>query len=148
LAGDSRVGEEMSESDDERRGVGWRMEADSDGWRWWTGPFWEQRVAADSTLALVVEALRRAVNLRDACAESEWARRDDGKNAGLTARALFLVSVLNPLYERLVEERAESLGLTVPSPDGSLTEIVKQLLEAGILTPEEYQPRDVNWPGL
>src|ERR1700733_10671079 len=113
---------------DDERSARWRMEADSDGWRWWT-PHWEQRVATDSTLALTVEALRRAVDLRDASAES-------GEDNGLTTRALFLVGVLNPLYERLVAERTESLGLSMACPNGRFTDIVQQLLEAGVLTPE------------
>jgi hypothetical protein len=124
----------MSESDNERRGVRWRMEADSDGWSWWT-PHWDQRLATDSVLALAVEALRRGTDIRDACAESR-----EGK--GLTARALILMDVLNLLYGCVVTERAEALGVNMAAPHGTGTEIAQQLLEAGLLTPEEYRPSD------
>ena len=121
----------MSESDDGRRGVGWRMEADSDGWRWWT-PHWDRRVATDSVLALAVEALRRGIDLRDACAES-------GEDKGLTTRALLLMEVLNLLYGCVVAERA---GPTMAVPHGTGAEIVQQLFESGFLSPEEYRPSD------
>lgn len=124
----------MSESDHGRLGARGPMEADSDGWRWWA-PHWDRRVATDSLLALAVEAVRRGVDLRDACAES-------GEDNGLTTRALFLMRVLNLLYERVVAERAETLGLTVTVPHGTGVEIVQQLLEAGLMTPEEYRASD------
>jgi hypothetical protein len=129
----------MPESDNERRGVGWRTEADSDGWMW-EDLHWDQRVAAYSNLALAVEALRRAVDLRDACAKSEWAGRERQENRGLTSRALYLVSVLNALFEREVAERAEALGLVMACPHGTGAEIVQHLLEAGVLMSEEYRP--------
>jgi hypothetical protein len=138
-AADFGVGEDMPEFDDERR-ARWRMQEAPDGWRWWT-PHWDRRVATDSPLALTVEALRRVVELRDAPAES-------GEDGGLTLRTLHLVSILNHLYDHLVAERAESLGLTMDPPHGYVADIVKELLEAGILTPDEYQPRDVAWPGV
>jgi hypothetical protein len=116
--------------DDERR-ARWRMEAESDGWKWWD-PHWDQRVAMGSTLALAVEALRRAVDLRDACAES-------GEDNGLTSRALFLVDVLNPLLEHEVQQRAEVLRPFIADPRETLTEHVQHLLVAGVLTPEEYR---------
>jgi hypothetical protein len=68
-------------------------------------PHWEQRVAKDGSLAPVVEALRRGIDLRDAAAE-----RGDSH---LTLRALLLVSVLNSLYEKIVLRRAETLGLAI-----------------------------------
>jgi hypothetical protein len=124
----------MSESDQERPGVRWRMEAYSDGWKW-CAPDWRQRVATDSVLALTVEALRRAVELRDACAES-------GEDTGLTARVLFLVDVLNPLLKCVVTERSGALDLAATYPHDSLTELVPQLSDAGILGPEEYRASD------
>jgi hypothetical protein len=124
----------MSENDNVAYGGRWRMEVDSDGWRWWT-PHWDQRVSTESKLALSVEALRRAVDLRDAAAES-------GERVGLTARAVFLVSVLNPLYESLVAERAATLGLSVTCPHGKLTDIVDQLLQSGIMLSTEYRAAD------
>ncbi len=110
----------------------WRQMPEADGWTW-SNPHWDQRLAAGSTLALVVEALRRGIDLRDAAAES-------GENSGLTTRALLLMSVLNSLYERSVAERAEALGRDVPVPHGSGAEIVHQLSEAGLLSPDEYRP--------
>jgi hypothetical protein len=100
----------MFESNQEPPGVRWRAEAESDGWRWWT-PHWDKRVATDSVLALAVEAVRRGIDLRDACAES-------GDDKGLTLRALFLMEALNLIYERVVAERAEALGLTIAVPRG------------------------------
>ncbi len=104
----------------------------------WT-PQWDRRVAVDSPLTLTVEALRQAVDLRDAAAES-------GDDNGLSLRAVHLVSVLNHLYDDLVGERAQSLGLAVEAPHGQLSHMVRELLETGLLTPEEYQPRDVAYP--
>jgi hypothetical protein len=123
----------MSESDEERH-AGWRTEAESDGWNW-SDPHWRQRVETSSALALTLEALRRAVDLRDACAES-------GEGKGLTARALFLVDVLNPLLERLVAERSVALNLTTITPTGLVIEIIQGLSDAGVLTSEEYRPTD------
>jgi hypothetical protein len=57
----------------------------------------------------------------------------------LTSRALFLVSVLNQLLEHEVERRAEALGPFISDPRETLTEHVQHLLEAGVLTPEEYR---------
>src|ERR1700722_12379660 len=108
----------MSESDDGRPGVGWLMEPDSDGWRWWT-PHWDQRLATDSVLALAVEALRRGIDLRDAAA-------DNGEDDGLAARALLLVAVLILLYRRAAAERAETLGLTAVVPSGTGAEIAEE----------------------
>jgi hypothetical protein len=124
----------MSESNQDRSGVRWRMEADSDGWKWWA-PDWRQRVATDSVLALTVEALRRAVELRDACAES-------GEDKGLTTRALFLVDVLNPLLQCVVTQRSGVLDLAATYPHDSLVELVQQLSDTGILRPQEYRPSD------
>jgi hypothetical protein len=82
------------------------------------------------------------VDLRDAAAES-------GEDSGLTLRALHLGSVLNHLYNLLVTERAESLGLATEIPHGVTTaDMVKELMEAGILMSDEYQSRDVNWPDV
>jgi hypothetical protein len=67
---------------------------------------------------------------------------DSAENCGLTLRALHLGSVLNRLYDHLVAERAESLGLTMDPPHGQLTDVVKELSETGILTSEEYRQRD------
>jgi hypothetical protein len=120
---------------DDERLARWRMVAEPDGWAWWDALHWKQRVAQDSTLALTVEALRRAVDLRDACAES-------GEDYGLTDRALWLVSVLNTLMEHEVVRRAELLGPFIADPRETLTEQVQHLLEAGVLTPEEYRPSD------
>ena len=124
----------MPESNQEPRNIRWRMEAESDGWRWWT-PHWDKRVATDSVLALAVEAVRRGIDLRDACAES-------GEDKGLTNRALFLMQALNLIYECAVAERAVALDLTVEVPHGTGAEIARQLLDAGILTPEEFRPSD------
>jgi hypothetical protein len=134
------VGEDMPEFDDEHH-ARWRMEADSDGWKWWT-PYWDQRVSTDSTLALAVEALRRGVDLRDACAEIESANREAGENKRLTLRTLHLIQVLNALLDRAVAERADALHLTVDRPHDPLSDMVRQLSEAGILTAEEYRPSD------
>ncbi len=128
----------MPEFDEERR-ARWGMVPESDSWMW-DDLHWDQRVDADNNLALAVEALRRAVDLRDACAESEWESREREENKGLTSRALFLVSVLNALLEREVFERMEALGLKMACPNGTGVEIVQQLLEAGVLTPDEYRP--------
>ena len=69
--------------------------------------------------------------LRDASAES----RED---LGLTARSLILLSILNSLFERIVEERTFSLGLTIEVPHGTGAEIAQKLMELGVLTPEEW----------
>jgi len=57
-------------------------------WKW-HDPEWRERVGADAE-ATTREALRRAVDLRDTLAET-------GSNQ--TARALFLVDVLNHLVQ-------------------------------------------------
>jgi hypothetical protein len=59
-----------------------------DGWTW-NDQRWQDKIGADAE-ATVREALRRAVDLRDTLAE---AGRSD------TARALYLVDVLNHLAE-------------------------------------------------
>src|ERR1700686_2868556 len=94
---------------------GWRNDPAPDGWKW-TDPHWDDRVSSESTLALVVEALRRGIDLRDASAES-------GEGKGLTSRALFLIDVLNALFKLSVAERAEALGLNLETPSGTGAEI-------------------------
>jgi hypothetical protein len=59
-----------------------------DSWTW-SDPRWRDRIGADAE-ATAREALRRAVDLRDTLAEA---------GSGNTARALFLVDVLNHLAE-------------------------------------------------
>jgi hypothetical protein len=110
---------------------GGRGSTASDGWSW-TDPHWEQRVAKESILALVVEALRRGIDLRDASAESSAEK-------ALTHRAVLLMSVLNALFKQAVAERADSLGLILDTPYGTGSEIVQALLKAGMLTPDEYR---------
>ena len=110
---------------------GGRGEPDSDGWSW-ADPHFEQRVATDSTLALVVEALRRGIDLRDASGESS-------EENALPARAVLLMSVLNALFKQVVGERADRLGLILDTPHGTGGEIVRALLKAGMLTPDEYR---------
>jgi hypothetical protein len=110
---------------------GWRMDAAPDGWIW-TDPHWDERVAKTSILALAIEALRRGTDLRDASAES-------GEGKGLTSRAVLLNSVLIALYNCALAERAGTLGLTVPTTSDTGAEIVQELMQAGILTSEEYR---------
>jgi hypothetical protein len=57
--------------------------------RTWSDPEWRERVGADAQ-ATTREALRRAVDLRNTLAETESRE---------TARALFLVDVLNHLAQ-------------------------------------------------
>jgi hypothetical protein len=135
----------MPEFDDERR-ARWSMEPDSDGWRWWT-PHWDRRVSTDSSLAMTLEALRRAVDLRESCAQAEGRKLngelvETGIDKGLTLRVLVLVDLLNRLLERVVVERAEALGVTIDPPHGLLADIARELSEAGILTADEYRPSD------
>jgi hypothetical protein len=109
----------------------WQQERSPDGWIW-TDPHWAQRVEKSDALALTVEAPRRGIDLRDAAAESQ-------EDAGLTQRALQLMAVLNTLFERVVIERADSLGISVQVPHGTGSEIVQQLLDLGLLQPDQYR---------
>jgi hypothetical protein len=59
-----------------------------DNWTW-NDPRWQDRIGADAE-ATVIEALRRAVDLRETLAEAQ-------STGSITARALYLVDVLNYL---------------------------------------------------
>jgi hypothetical protein len=104
---------------------------DVDGWNS-LHPKWRERVDADSGLALTVEALRRAVELRDVLAES---------GSTQTVRALMLVDVLNELYPMMVRDR---VGPKAAVPHGAMAEIVESLHDRGIMTRSEY--RSVPFP--
>jgi hypothetical protein len=107
-----------------------KQERSPDGWVW-TDPHWDQRVETGNVLALTVEALRRGIDLRDAAAESQ-------EDAGLTQRAVQLMAVLNTLFEQVVIERADSLGVSIQVPHGTGSEIVQKLLDLG-LQPDQYR---------
>ncbi len=105
----------------------WRQDADIAGWKW-IDPNRDRRVSTESPLALAIEALRHGIDLRDASAES-------GEEEGLTARSLILLSILNQLFDIIVQERAFSLGLTIEVPRGTGSEIAQKLMD---LAPEEW----------
>ncbi len=63
------------------------MELDP-GWRW-EDPRWEDRVGLDHR-AILEEAIRRAVDLRDTLAKADRSE---------ASRAVMLVDVLNHLYD-------------------------------------------------
>jgi hypothetical protein len=99
---------------------------DVDGWNS-LDPRWRDRVDATSGLALTVETLRRAVELRDVLAES---------GSRQTIRALFLTDVVNELLAAMVRDRA---GPDVEIPFGTGPDIVGSLYDRGIMTPSEYR---------
>jgi hypothetical protein len=98
---------------------------DADGWNS-LHPKWRERIDANSGLALTIEALRRAVELRDVLAES---------GSKQTVRALMLVAVLNELYPAMVRDR---VGPEAEVPHGRMTEIVESLHDRGIMSRAEY----------
>src|SRR5437899_8529550 len=104
------------------------VELDTDGWNW-VDPRWRERVDELSLLALSVEGVRRAVELRDALAE--------GKSPG--PRALFLNAVMNAIFAIAVEQRASDRGVTIEVPHGTAPEIVEQLQKLGLLAEGEHR---------
>jgi hypothetical protein len=109
------------------------LEREPDGWTW-ADDRWRERVEQSNDLALVVEALRRVIDLRDTLAES---------GSQDTVRALFLTDVLNTLFEVVVRRRATELGFVADPPHGTGAEIVEALYEAGLLKPSTYRPAPV-----
>ena len=103
-----------------------QLRIDVDGWNS-LDPRWRDRVDAESSLALAVEALRRTIELRDLLAESGSVE---------TTRALMLNGVLNALYECIFRER---MGPEAPLPHGTGAGIVRALQDAGVLGATEYR---------
>jgi hypothetical protein len=102
---------------------------DLDGWHA-LDPRWQERVDETDALALVVEAGRRATDLRDVLAEAGSAE---------TSRALLLNTVLNSLFDLLVRERADGLGLSTDPPHGRWSDTVPLLHESGLLSEAAYR---------
>jgi len=81
-------------------------------------------------LALVFEASRRAVELRDALAEN---------GSQDVTRALFLNDVINTLYEVAVREAASAQGTSLEPPRGTDVERLGALYGAGLLDATSYR---------
>lgn len=95
----------------------------------WTWQYpWKRRMPNPSKLDLVLEALRRAVELRDTALEGG----DDGETA---RKAHMLVSVLNPLFEKVLAE-ALPPDTAVVGYEGTAFEQVADLRANGLLPPE------------
>jgi hypothetical protein len=106
-----------------------RLEHQPDGWNW-ADPRWRERICQTNVLALVFEASRRAVELRDALAES---------GSQDVTRALFLNDVINTLYQVADHQEASVSGVSLEPPSGTGVEMLDPLYEAGLLDASLYR---------